>query len=249
MSTAKPISLVRIEYAEAAEAYLRRLPPEHFMEATPQARQRKITLCSFDVIHESRPDIQLFNELLVQYRLGRKQVLRQVVPDNMAVVCRDEIKAETSYDVPLQPEPPYWTFEYVSKNSQRKDYEGSFHKYERELKVPYYLLFYPDQQELTLFRHNGKKYVSVQPNAAGRLAVPELEIEVGAVDGWVRYWFQGELVPLTADLLRELEEARRRAEKEKRRADRLEQELKEERGRADRAELELERLRAQLQGR
>src|SRR5437588_8874487 len=68
MSRGKPISLVRIEYAKAAEAYLRSLPPEHFMEATPQARQRKITLCSFDVINAGRPDIQLFNELLVQYR-------------------------------------------------------------------------------------------------------------------------------------------------------------------------------------
>ena len=270
MSSTKPISLVRIEYAEAAEAYLRSLPPEHFMEATPQARQRKITLCSFDVIHESRPDIQLFNELLVQYRHGRKQLLGQVVPDNMAVVCGEEIKAENSYDIALQPERPYWMFEYVSKYSQRKDYEDSFRKYERELKVPYYLLFYPDQQELTLFRHNGKKYVSVKPNEAGRLTVTELETEVALVDGWVRFWFRGQLVPLTAELLRDLEETRRRAEREKRRADRLEQGLVDQKGRteeekrradeekrradeekrrADLAEQELQRLRAQLRGR
>src|SRR5439155_24938725 len=194
---------------------------------------------------------------------GRKQVLQQVVPDNMAVVCKEEIKAENSYDVPLQPERPYWMFEYVSKYSQRKDYEDSFHKYERELKVPYYLLFYPDQQELTLFRHNGKKYVSVKPNESGRLAVPELEAEVALVDGWVRFWFRGELVPLTAELFRELEETRRRADREKRRADKLEQGLvnekrrtdeercraDDEKRRADRAEQELRRLRAQLQGR
>jgi len=188
----------------------------------------------------------------------------------MAVVCREEIKAENSYDVPLQPERPYWMFEYVSKYSQRKDYEDSFHKYERELKVPYYLLFYPDQQELTLFRHNGKKYVSVKPNESGRLAVPELEAEVALVDGWVRFWFRGELVPLTAELFRDLEETRRRADREKRRADKLEQGLgnekrrtdeercraddekrraDDEKRRADRAEQELQRLRAQLQGR
>src|SRR5260370_21867589 len=113
------------------------------MNASAKHGQRKMTLCSFDVINASRPDIKLFNELLVQYRHGRQQVLRQVVPDNMAVVAKEEIKAESSYDVPLQPEPPYWMFEYVSKYSVRNDYEDRFRKYERELKVPFYLLFYP----------------------------------------------------------------------------------------------------------
>ena len=37
------------------------------MEATPQATRRKITLESFDLLHAHRPDVQLFNELLVQY--------------------------------------------------------------------------------------------------------------------------------------------------------------------------------------
>src|SRR5262249_23491721 len=80
--------------------------------------------------------------------------------------------------------------EYVSKNNKRKDYEDNFRKYERELKVPYYLLFYPDNEELTLFHRRGSKYVSVKPNAAGRLAIPELELEVALLDGWVRFWFR-----------------------------------------------------------
>ena len=45
--------------------------------------------------------------------------------------------------------------EYVSKSSRRKDYDDNFDKYERDLKVPYYLTFYPDDQELTLYRHTG----------------------------------------------------------------------------------------------
>jgi Uma2 family endonuclease len=219
MSTAKPRSLLRIEYEKAAEAYLHSLPPEHFMEATPQATQRKITLESFDLVHRRRPDIQMFNELLVQYPLPRRARIGQVVPDNMAVVHGEPIRAKGSYDVPLQPAGPFLTMEYVSKSSQRKDYEDNFRKYERELKVPYHLLFYPDEQELTLYRHSGKKYVSVQPNAAGRYPVPELELEVGLLEGWARFWFRGELVPLVADLHREWEEvcrqrARTRAERE-----------------------------------
>jgi hypothetical protein len=37
MSTKKPRPLLRIEYEESAEAYLRSLPLEHFMEATASA--------------------------------------------------------------------------------------------------------------------------------------------------------------------------------------------------------------------
>ena len=234
MSTDKPRSLLRLDYADAAEAYLRSLPPEHFMEATPQATQRKITLESLDLVHARRPDIQLFNELLVQYPHGRAKRIRQVVPDNMVVVHPQPIEAVGSYDVPFQPVGPFWVLEYVSKGSRRKDYEDSFRKYERELKVPYYLLFYPDAQEVTLFRHTGRKYVAVLPNAAGRLAIPELNLEAALLEGWVRFWFEGELLPLPADLQRQLEETRRQlrhaqeqAENERRQKERLLAQLRE----------------------
>jgi hypothetical protein len=209
MSTNRPISLLRLEYDRAAEAYLRSLPPEHFMEAVPQSTQRKITLESLDLVHADRSDFQLFNELLVQYRLGRRRLLRQVVPDNMAVVHPEPIQAVGHYTLELQPVGPFWVMEYVSKHTTRKDYDDNFHRYERELKVPYYLLFYPDQQELTLFRHDGRKYRTVTANEAGRYPLPELDLEVALLDGWVRFWYKGELLPLPADLQRELEETRR----------------------------------------
>jgi hypothetical protein len=53
--------------------------------------------------------------------------------------------------------------------------------------VPYYLLFYPDNQELTLFQHTGRRYRTVEPNEHGRYPIPDLDIEVGLLDGWVRY--------------------------------------------------------------
>jgi hypothetical protein len=236
----KPRPLLRIEYEEAAEAYLRSLPPEHFMEAFAQATQRKITVASFEVIAVERPDIQLFNELLLQYPLKRPARIGQVVPDNVAMVHNEPLVVKGSYDLPLQPVGPFWVMEYVSKYTKRKDYEGSFHKYERELKVPYYLLFYPDNQEMTLFRYNGRKYVSVKPNGQGRCAVAGLDVEVALQDGWVRFWFRGQLVPLPGDLLRELESVRqqlqdalRRADEEKSRADEETGRANEERRRAD----------------
>jgi Uma2 family endonuclease len=113
----------------------------------------------------------------------------------------------------LQPVGPLWVLEYVSKHSERKDYEDSFRKYERELQVPYYLVFYPDNQDVTLFHLQGRKYRSVTANAAGRHPIRELDLELALREGWVRYWYQGQLLPLPADLQRENQQLR--AEKER----------------------------------
>jgi Uma2 family endonuclease len=210
MSSTRLRPLQQIEWEKAAEEYLRSLPPEHFMEAAPQATQRKITLESFDLVHDKRPEVQVFNELLVQYTYGRKRQRCQVVPDNMIVLHEKPIRAVTSFNLPFQPAGPFCMLEYVSKDSMRKDYEDNLRRYERELKVPYYLLFYPDAEELTLYHLTGRKYVSVKPNQQGRVEIPELEIEVGLLDGWMRFWFRGDLVPLPADLQRELEAMRQK---------------------------------------
>ncbi len=240
MKTERPRVFLEILYHEAAQEYMRNLPPEHYMEGTPQAHQREITLASMALVHAARPDIQYFNELLVQYpRKGQKKP-GQVVPDNMIVVHPEPIEAEGSYDVPLQPVKPFCMLEYVSRSNKRKDYDDNMVRYEHELKVPYYLLFQPDVLEMTLYRHNDRRYVSVKPNEAGRYAIPELELEVGLLDDWVRFWFRGQLVPLPADLLRQVDEfqrlwqeEKRRAQKEKRRADKEERRAEEERNRAE----------------
>jgi hypothetical protein len=189
----------------------------------------------------------------VQYRVARQRQPGQVVPDNMVVVCPEPIQASGSYDLPFQPAPPLLVLEYVSKRNKRKDYEDSFHKYEHELKVPYYLVFYPDNQELTLYHRRRGKYVSVKPNEHERYAIPELDLEVAIRDGWVRYWYQGQLLPLPADLLRDLEAMTRRATTFQRRAEEQALRADEEARRAEAehqsrlaAEQELAQLRAQL---
>jgi Uma2 family endonuclease len=220
------------------------------MEATAQATQRKITLESLDLVHARRPEIQVFNELLVQYERRGERKPGQIVPDNMVVVWSEPITADGSYDVPLEPTRPFWVLEYVSKHNHRKDYEQSFDKYERELKAPYYLIFYPDNQELTLYQHTGRRYRTVRPNEHGRYALPELNIEVALLDGWVRYWYEGELLPLPADLQRDLDEARLQLREEKRRAEQEKQRAEQEKQRAEqekqRAE-EAARTNAELQ--
>jgi hypothetical protein len=260
MPTERPRQLLSLAYYEAAQEYLRSLPPEHFMEATPQSTQRKVTLESLDLVCARRPDVHVFNELLVQYPVKGQKRPGQVVPDNMVVVHAGELNPEGSYDLPLQPAPPFWMLEYVSKHSKRKDYDDNTVKYERDLKVPYYLLFQPDVLELTLYRHTGRRYVSVKPNEHDRYLIPELELELALLNGWVRYWFRGELLPLPADLLRQLEaatrraeeatrlaeEATRQAEEATRRAEEADRQLEDERRARQAAEEELARLRAQL---
>jgi Uma2 family endonuclease len=213
MPTELPRGLMEVNYYQAAQEYLRNLPPEHFMEAMPHAKQREITLESLALVTAVRPDVHVFNEMLVQYpRKKDHKRPGQVVPDNMVVLCDGVLKVEGSYDTPLQPAPPFWMLEYVSKGSKRKDYDDNMQRYEHDLKVPYYLLFYPDTLDLTLYRHNRRKYVSVKPNERERSAIRELELEVALLDGWVRYWFRGELLPLPGDLLRSLQQTEARLE-------------------------------------
>jgi Uma2 family endonuclease len=225
MATEKPRVFLEMRYQQAAREYERKLPLEHFMEATPQATQRKITLESLDLVHAQRPDVQVFNELLVQYPRPRRKRPGQVVPDNMIVVYPKAIQAIGSYDVPLQPARPFCVLEYVSKSSERKDYGENMLKYEHDLQVPYYLLFQPESQEMTLYHHNGQKYVAVRPNEQDRCAIPELELAVGLLEGWVRFWFRGELLPLPADLLRQLQEKDRRLTEAEAEVARLREEL------------------------
>lgn len=244
MATTRPKALIAVAYEEAAREYLRSLPAEHFMEATAQATQRKISLESLDLLAARRPDVHVFNELLVQYAVPGQRKPGQVVPDNMVVISESPIQAENSYNVPLESDRPFWMLEYVSKSNKRKDYEDSFDKYERDLKVPYYLVFYPDNQDLTLYRHTGRKFVSVKPNKQGRYAVSELDLEVGLLDGWVRFWYRGALLPLPADLQGELDTARRELDNATRRLAELERQLQAERDARRSAEAELARLRA-----
>lgn len=256
MSPSTPRKLLAVSFAQAAADYARNLPLEHYMEATAQATQRKITLESLDLVHARRPEVQVFNELLVQYRRRGQREIVGVVPDNMVIIHPEPVIAEGSFDVPLQhPIKPLWMLEYVSRSNRRKDYVDSFTKYERDLKVPYYLLFYPEDQELTLYRHNGRKYVTVTPNEQERRLIRELELEIGLLDGWARYWYRGELLPLPAELLRDLElerrqseEYRQQAEQERHRAEQAEQRADQERQMRLALEQELERLRSQGDG-
>ena len=149
------------------------------------------------------------------------------------------IRAKSSYNVELEPAAPFWVVEHVSESNKRKDYKDSFKKYERHLQVSYYLIFDPETQELTLYHHTGEQYERVAANAAGGYAIPELDLEVGLLDGWVRFWYQGQLLLLPAEL-------QRRADTEQRRADEMAQRAAAEAAACAALEREVAELRARL---
>lgn len=194
---------VRLFYTMAEQRYQASLTLENYMESPQQATQRAVTLASFAVIRTQRPDVQVFNELLVQYPppgVETEERPSSVVPDNMVVIHPTPLVLNGSFKTPLQPVGPFLMLEYVSKSNSRKDYEVNMLRYQNELRVPYYLLFYPDNDELTVFRLVEGEYQTVLPNDAGRLEIPELELEVALLGEWVRYWFRGKLVQLPGDL-------------------------------------------------
>ena len=209
------------EFEEAAQAYLRSLPPEHFMEATPQATQRKITLESLDLVHARRPDVQV-----LQRAAG-------AVPPRPAAAIRPggarqhggrprrrRFEAQGSFDVPLQPVGPFWVLEYVSKDNKRKDYDDNFDKYEQELQGAVLPGLLPRQTGADAVPAHGRRLRLGEAKRRRSLCDPELDLEVALLDGWVRYWLRGELLPLPADLLHNLEHIRHLLEQERRVRDR-----------------------------
>src|SRR5262245_23291447 len=120
--SALPRPIIAVMYEEYAREYLRNLPLEHFMESTAQAWQRLITTACLLLVASRRPGFHIFSELLIQYERKGQRRPGQVVPDNMVVLTLERLRAETCYNVPLEPCGPFWTLDYVSKNNKRKDY-------------------------------------------------------------------------------------------------------------------------------
>jgi Uma2 family endonuclease len=209
------------DYEQAARAYQASLTLEDIMETTHQSIQRKITLESFDLLRERLPHFHFFSELAVQYLIEGE--LCRVVPDCMVILGDLPIHHRSCYQ-PQQELPLFWTLEFVSRSNWERDYKTKRECYERELKVPWYLMYDPEEQppfRLTLYRHAGDAgYQLVSPNAAGRLEIPPLELEVGLVGEWARFWYRGELLGLPAEVEQERDQARQDADRLKKELDR-----------------------------
>jgi Uma2 family endonuclease len=128
------------------------------------------------------PDVQVFNEILVQY--FHKGKLRRIVSNNVVLRAGRDPVTRSSFNLKLEEAKPLFILEYVSPHSMRRDYNQRFVRYEKELRVPYCLIFYPEMRDLRVWRHGGRKYERIIPDGLGRHPIPDLELEVALEGDW-----------------------------------------------------------------
>ncbi len=167
--------------------------------------QRAITVHALSLLKLWHfPSVFVYNEMLLLYPMD--EGTGRVVPDNFITFnIQPPEDLNNSYRV-TPTKRPFWVLEYVSESSERKDYKESFSKYEEQLQVPYCTLFNPVSKALEMHRHNGVTYDELAKNNRGRYGLPELDLEVGLLEGWVRFWHRGELLPTTEELGTEVRE-------------------------------------------
>jgi Putative restriction endonuclease len=129
----------------------------------------------------------------------------RLLRENIMVLSSKPIMAYSSFTSPSEPSEPICVLEFASQSGKRKDYDDIFDKCEIK-KVPYYLIFHAEQQELTKYRHDGDKYISTKPIKHGSFAIPELNLEVGLLGGELRFWYEGRLLPLPIGLQENLDD-------------------------------------------
>lgn len=185
-------------------------------------RQRELTGWAFAVLRAERPDVQLFTDRVIQFESPGEKHPGQLGPDHFVAVHPTPLDRRGGYNIPYEPVRPLLVMNYVDAPGRKFDAVRR-EMCERDLAVRYYLRFDLTGRDLTLFRLADGFYRADRANPAGRLAVPELELEVALLDGWVRFWFRGELLPRPEDILHE----RRASEAE---LARLREELAKERG-------------------
>jgi len=132
---------------------------------------------------------------------------------------------------------PLLVVEYVSgdgaEERDRTPETGKFWVYERGIKAGYYAILDGFRGTLELYRRAGEVFVAVPANAAGRLPIPELGIELGLWRGtlmgttawYARPWrtSTGEMLPSPEESARQqrrlADEQRRVAEEQRRLAE------------------------------
>lgn len=130
---------------------------------------------------------------------------------------------------------PDVVIELLSAGTERRDRGDKMRIYERQMRVPFYVLFHPFDARFDVFELRDLAYQPRVADESGRVAVPPLGLELGVVwsvvEGerlpWLR-WFtpEGVMLPTPIELAHIAE----------RRADEAEAEAAAERDRAEQAE-------------
>lgn len=125
---------------------------------------------------------------------------------------------------------PLVVIEYVSGDgSEERDttpHRGKFWVYEQGICAPYYAIYEAEKGTVELFKLIAGRYQQVEPNAAGRLPIEPLRVELGIWQGtyrgmelpWLRVWdaVSGQMLPSEEE---RAEAERQKVEFQRKRAD------------------------------
>jgi len=145
------------------------------MAPSPFKKHQLISLRIVNQIYEQLKDCPANCQVLyeIDWIVNKDTVVR---PD-ILVVCNDE-----SEDFVRKT--PSIIFEIVSKATALKDENLKFELYERE-GINYYVLVYPEEKRLKVYKHTGSKFINVFDGSSGKFTFEEfecpLELEVTKV--------------------------------------------------------------------
>ena len=99
-----------------------------------------------------------FSELLIQYPVPGEDPNEpaRAVPDNMVIVWPKPLAPLKAFHTPLNKTRTHVSPGAFSQSNRRKDYDDNYEKYERDLKVPYYLVFDLESQTWGVSSREGK---------------------------------------------------------------------------------------------
>lgn len=195
-----------------------------------------------DVLAE-RPDAYVAGNNFLYWREGDPSAC--VSPDGYVVLGLSKGDRRTFKVWEEGGRTPDFVMEVTSNSTHADDRGRKKAIYEEVLQVPDYFLFDPTEDwiegRLRGFTLEGGRYRELAPDSRGRLVSRVLGLELGVVDGRLRFFRLGaaDPIPTRRERIARAERERGLAELERERADL-------ERERADRAEAELERLRAEV---
>ncbi len=198
----------------------------------------------------ARPDAYVGGNNFVYYKEG---VPKDCVSPDVYVVFGVKKAKRPIFQVWMEGgNRPSFVLEITSKKTRREDLGDKMAKYRDRLEVPEYFLFDLHRdwipERLRGFRLVEGGYVPIPPLSSGRLPSQALGLELGVLDGHIRFFLPGATEPIPTQAEgkersdRRAEEERHRAEEERRRAE-------EERQRGDRLDAEVRALREELKKR
>jgi hypothetical protein len=73
-------------------------------------------------------------------------------------------------------------------------------------------MYHPERRDLRMFHHEDGRYIQMEADDRGRIGVPELGLEIGMKEGWLRFWHEGNLLNIPSELDAKLRDREHRLE-------------------------------------